>query len=134
MNLATVMDEIGEALQGITGLRVFPYTADKVTPPAAIIDLPDEITYDETYDRGADGFKIPVTVVVGKVSDRASRDAIAAYVAGSGPSSVKQVVDGWNYTEADSVTVTRCEFAVVTFAATQYLGALFDVDVLGQGA
>jgi hypothetical protein len=134
VNLAAVMDEIGEALESIAGLRVFPYTADKVTPPAAIVDLPDKVTFDETYQRGADAFTIPVTVVVGKVSDRASRDAIAAYVAGSGPASVKSAVDGWNYTEADSVTVTGCEFAVVTFAATQYLGALFDVDVLGQGA
>lgn len=54
MNLAAVMDELGAALGTIPGLRVFPYWADRITPPAAVVGWPDPLTYDATMRRGSD--------------------------------------------------------------------------------
>jgi hypothetical protein len=48
MRVAQVMDELGTALESIDGLRVFPYSADRVVPPAGIVGWPDQITYDAT--------------------------------------------------------------------------------------
>lgn len=133
MNLTTVMDELGAALGSISGLRVFPYDANKVTPPAAIVDLPEPIEFDETYHRGMDHWTVPVSVVVGGTGLPA-RDALGPYISGSGVRSIKAVVDGYTYTSCDSVTVVRAEIAYLTFGGAQFLGALFDVDVAGQGA
>jgi hypothetical protein len=94
MNLADVMDDIATRVDTITGLRTFAYPPDNVPAPAAIVTYPDTYTYDETYGRGMDRVVLPVVVVVGKVSDRKSRDLIAKYCDGDGLSSIKAVIEG----------------------------------------
>ena len=134
MDLNDVMDEIGEELATIVGLRVYDFPSDHITPPAAIIAYPDQVTYDETYGRGMDRLSLPVVLLVGRASDRASRDNLAVYAGGSGTSSVKAVVEGGEYTACDTVRVTRAEFDVVRVAGVDYAAALFDLDIAGQGA
>lgn len=134
MNVAMVMDEIGAALKTIAGLKVFPYSASKVTPPAAIVGWPDPYTYDDTMGRGSDRLTIPVYVVVGNVSARASRDAIARYADGSGEASVKAAIEAADYESCDSIRVESCEFGTTTVAGTEYLLATFQMDVTGAGS
>lgn len=134
MILADVMDQIGDRLDTITGLRVFRYPPDSVTPPAAIVSYPDEIVFDETYGRGMDRMTLPVVIVVGKVSDRTSKDRLTAYANGSGTSSVKGVIEGGTYTAFDTVRISRAEFDVVSINSTDYVAGLFDLDIAGQGA
>lgn len=134
MNLNLVMDQLGAQLDTITGLRVYDYDADQVTPPAAKIVLPDEIIYDETYGRGSDKILLPVLVIVGKSSDRAARDTLAAYASGSGATSIKAVVEAGTYTAFDTVRVAHAEFDTVRIAGADYLAALFDLDIAGTGA
>lgn len=134
MNLADVMDEVATRLDTISGLRVFAYPPDRVEPPSAIVSYPGTYTYDETYGRGMDRMTLPVVVVVGKVSQRSARDALGAYVDGSGASSVKAVLESGTYTELDSLRVMSVEFDVVTIAGTDYVAALFDVDIAGSGS
>lgn len=134
MNLGAVMDEVAARLGTITGLRVSAYPPGRVSPPAGIVSYPDEYTYDATYGRGSDRMTLPVVIVVGKVSDRTARDRVAAYVDGSGVSSVKQVLETGAYIACDSVRVTRVEFDSITIAADEYLSAMFDLDITGQGS
>lgn len=138
MNLADVMDELAARIDTITGLRVYAYPPDTVQPPAAVVDLPESYTFDATFGRGTDTMTIPVTVLVGKVSDRVSRDAIAPYFDGSGAKSIKQVVEAGTYTafDSDSVQVRAAAdpFEVWTYAGVAYLGGAFRIDIAGQGA
>lgn len=134
MDIGAVMDELGTALGGIEGLRVFPYWADRVTPPAAVIGWPDPLTYDSTMVRGGDQVELPMIVLVGKVDARTARDVVSAYADGSGARSVKAVMEAHVPTTYDSVRVTRCEFGVVTVAGTDYLAATFYLDIIGKGA
>lgn len=134
MNLDDVMEEVAARLGTIKGLRVFSYPADSLSPPAAAVLYPDAITYDETYGRGMDRMTLPVLVVVGKVHDRSSRGQIAAYCNGSGPASVKAAVEAGDYTSCDSVRVTGVEFPTATIGGTEYIAAMFDLDIAGQGA
>ncbi|MGH3735836.1 MAG: hypothetical protein ACRDT6_09485 [Micromonosporaceae bacterium] len=134
MDLGDAMDAVAARLDTIAGLRVFAYPPPAVTPPAAIVSYPDELNFDETYGRGMDRLTLPVVVVVGKASDRSSRNLIAAYADGSGASSVKAVVESGTYTAFDTVRVMRAEFDIVRIAGTDYLAALFDLDIAGQGA
>lgn len=137
MNLTDVLKEIASKLDTIEGLRVYPHRPDRITPPAAFPDLPERIDYDGSYGRGMDSLTIPVNVLVGKVSDRASHEQIAAYVAGSGPRSFKATLDArdpGSYQSCDDARVRTVTFAVFTIAGVDYLAASFDVDVSGQGA
>ena len=68
--------------------RLAQMTPDKIAPPAAIVTYPDSYTFDATYGRGSDTMTIPVVVLVGRVSARASRDKLAAYVDGAGAAGI----------------------------------------------
>lgn len=134
MDLAAVMDELAEKLRTITGLRVFAFPPDDVTPPAAIVTYPDTYTYDMTYGRGHDRLDLGVVVVVGAVSDRASRDELARYADGSGTRSIKQAIESGEFTSFDSVRVMDAEFSIFTMAGVEYVAATFSLDVAGTGA
>lgn len=123
------MDAIGVRLATISGLRVADYPSDAANPPQAIVSLPETIEYDSTFARGADRVIIPITVLVGKVSDRAARDALAAYVSGTGAKSVKAAVDGTLAGVAHTVRVTGAKVDVITIGAVDYLGASFEAEV-----
>lgn len=139
MDLAAVMDELGDRLATISGLRVHRWPPDNISPPAAIVSYPDSYEFDATFSRGTDRVEIPVVVVVGKVSERAARARLSGYIAGSGPRAVKQVLERAGgppqpYTAIDSLRVTRVDFDVVTIAGTDYLAATFTVDIAAKGA
>jgi hypothetical protein len=128
------MDQVTTQLDTIGGLRCFGYPPDSITPPAAIVTYPEEIIFDSTYNRGADTVVLPVIVAVGKVHDRATRNLVDAYLAGSGAASIKAVIQAGTYTAFDSVRVTRAEFDIVTIGSGDYLAAVFDLDIIGDGA
>lgn len=132
--LNAVMDAIGARLVGVTGLRVYDFAADSAAPPAAIVGLPTVVEYDAVMGRGADRVVIPITVLVGKVSDRAARDQLGAYLAGTGASSIKTALEGSDPTlggTAQTVRVTEATTSIVTISAIEYLGASFDLEVYG---
>lgn len=135
MNLADVMDEVGARLDTIAGLRVFAFPPDSLSPPAAWIGYPEDYTYDETYGRGMDRItNLPVIVVVAKVSDRSARDQVGQYVDGSGAKSVKAVLESGTYTAFHTIRVVSVTFDILTRAGTDYLAALFMIDIAGQGS
>lgn len=134
MDLARVMDEIGDRLDTIDGLRVFRYPPDDVTPPAAIVSYPESYTYDETFGRGMDRMSLPVIVLVGGVSDRSSRDQLGAYINGDGDRSIKEVIEAGEYTAFDSVRVTEAVFDAIRMADADYVAATLTLDIAGTGA
>jgi len=135
MNLADVMDEVAAQLDTIAGLRVFAFPPDSLSPPAAWLAYPSDYTFDATYGRGADEINnLGVVVVVGKVSDRSSRDQVGAYADGSGAKSVKAVVEAGTHTAFDVVRVTGVTFDVVNRGGNDYLAALFMLDIIGPGS
>jgi len=129
LDLNAVMDAIGTRLGNIAGLRVTDYASDRANPPHAIVGLPDEVEYDAVMGRGADRVVIPITLLVGKVSERAARDQLAAYVSGTGAASVKEAVDGDLGGAAQTARVTGATISIVTIQSVDYLGASFEVEV-----
>jgi hypothetical protein len=137
VNIADVMDEMATKLEAISGLRVYPYTINSVSAPAAIVALPGQITFDTTYGRGADTVQLDVYVFVSRIVERAGRDELAAYVDGSGASSVKAALDNGpsvSYTSCDTVTVTEAQVQPLSSGGIEFLGVVFTVDIVGQGA
>ena len=134
MNIKDVMDQVAARLATITNLRVFGYPADDAKPPFAIVDFPDEYTYDETYGRGMDRMTLPVNVYVPRVVDRTLPDQMSAYASGSGSTSVKAVLESGIYTAFDTIRVSRAEFDWVKYGSGDYLAALFTLDITGRGS
>lgn len=129
LDLGGVMDAIGVRLATISGLRVADFPTDAANPPQAIVSLPETVEYDTVMGRGADRVVVPITVLVGKVSDRAARDSLAAYVSGAGAKSIKAAVDGDLGGTAHTARVTGATINIVTIQAIDYLGASFSVEV-----
>lgn len=136
MDLDVVSNEIRTALGTITGLRLPPWGVTAVQPPAALVALPERVTFDETYGRGKDVYPdLPIVLLVGAPEERASMKRLAEYVAGSGAKSVKAVLDSYVWTSCDSVTVEWCEFdAGAKFADVPYLTAVLHTKIIGRGA
>lgn len=126
-NMTDVMDQLGVALGTITGLRVFDFPPKSAQPPWALVRMPESIDYDLTMGRGSDRMTIEVVVGVADGVDRVVRDAIAAYAAGSGSSSVKAAIEA--ATVGSSARVTKVEFDGWTLGGVIYPAAIFTVDI-----
>lgn len=136
LDLNAAMDAIGVRLATITGLRVVDYPPDNPNPPVAIVRLPEEpIEFDVVAGRGADRAVVPVTVLVGKVSDRVARDVIAGYQSGTGATSVKTAIEGAGGALGGAVQTVRVMSAVTTDVELptggRYAAVHFDVEVFG---
>lgn len=127
-DLSTVMDQIGTALAGITGLRAYDFPPKSAQPPFAFVDMPEQVAYDASMKRGLDRVSINVVVCVADVVDRMVRDQISAYAAGSGATSIKAVLEA--ATIGESCRVQSAQFRPVLMAGTAYFGAVFALDVI----
>jgi len=137
MNLVAVMDEIAEKLRAAPSLtgRTYAYPQSPIAPPAAIVTYPTEGTFDATYGRGLDTMTGVVVIAVGRPNERTARDRLAGYIAGSGPESVKALLDGDedDYTSCDGIRVAEWETDVYNIGGTDYLVVIFRLDIAGPG-
>lgn len=136
MKLAAVMDEIAERLRqapSLAGRRTHAFPPAQVSPPAAIVTYPSVYTYDESYARGLDHMTGVVVVVVGKPTERQTRDQLTKYCDGDGPESVKALLEPDGYTSCDGVRVEGVEFDVYSIGGPDYLVAVFSLDIYGPG-
>jgi hypothetical protein len=133
MNLGEVMAEVAAAADEIEGLRCFAYPISEANPPTFWLDLPETVTFDQTYGRGSDRIDFYAYVVVAQNLDRAQAARLAAYMSGSGPASIKQAVEAAEYEACDVVRITTAEFQWITVAATAYPGVRFSIEVRGKG-
>lgn len=133
MILTDVMEEIGTALETIAGLRVRPYTEQRVTPPAAMVTLPTRIDYDVSMGRGSDELLLPVIVFVGRVDAHSSHRALGHYVNGIGDRSVKQAIESHVASAYDFAHVKDSQFLIMSVANVELLTATFRVRIVGKG-
>lgn len=137
MNLVAVMDEIAEKLKAAPSLegRTYAYPELNIRPPAAIVTYPSDGTFDATYGRGVDTMTGVVVVAVGRPNERTARDRLAVYIDGSGPDSVKALLDGDedDYASCDGVRVADWETDTYTFAGGDFLVVIFRLDIAGPG-
>jgi hypothetical protein len=128
------MAEIGTALETISGLRVRPFTEQRVTPPAAMVTLPTRIDYDVSMSRGSDEILLPVIVFVGRVDAGSSARALGHYVNGTGDRSVKQAIETHDSSGVyDFAHVKDSQFLIMSVAGVELLTATFRVRIVGKG-
>lgn len=135
MDLQDVMEQIAARAVTIPGLQqVHDRPVDTISPPTGMVAFPERVEYDVTYARGCDRITLPFLIIVGRSNDRAARDQMARHVDGSGPDSVKQVLEADPPYAGFICRVTQVEFDVITQNSVDYLGANFTLDIVGDGA
>lgn len=131
--LTGIIDGLEVRLATISGLRTYEYPADTISPPAAIVSLPETVAYDTVMARGADMWNMSVVVFVAKATDRAWRTKMATYLDGTGANSVKTAIEG-DVTlggAADTTRVISATPGIFTIGGVECWGATFDVEVIG---
>lgn len=132
LDLVAAMAGVATRLATISGLRVSDHPPDTVVVPAAIVAFPEQVTYDESYARGADSAVIPVTVVVGRLTPRVAVDELGAYLAGTGAKSIKTAVDGnLGGAVADARVAGTSHIGGILINGAEFFGATFRVEVFG---
>jgi hypothetical protein len=137
VNITDVQDEIAGKISA-AAIRVLAWDADAVNPPAVLFELPEDYDYDLTFGRGSDEFTLPIVALVGKTDARSARKALGFYIDGSGPKSLKSIVDSSNtntYTSCDTVRVRKAsDIGPYRVGAVLYLGATFETRITGPGS
>lgn len=131
MELLAFNAEMKTTLDGIAGLRAYSWENDAASPPAAVLPAPERIVYRTTY-RGYQTFeRYPIVLFVARLQARTALTDLGPYVAATGASSIRAVVEGHAWVNADTVVVEDCDITPVTMAGIDYLGAVFHLTVTG---
>lgn len=88
-------------LNTIAGLTALAYIPELVNPPIAIIDQL-EIDFDAANARGLDMAHVDVVLIVQRMDVQSAQSALDDYLAGTGASSIKAVI------EADKTLAGAC--------------------------
>ncbi len=132
-SLTNIRNELKNNLANITTLSVYGYVPDMIEPPTAIIGVMEAIDYDQSMQRGADKYEIPIYLYVSRVDAQDSQETLDGYLASSGASSVKAQVesDTTLNSQAQSVRVVNASnYGVYTINNIDYLGVEFLVEVI----
>ena len=132
-SISDMREGLAVNLRTITGLRAVATVPDNPTPPIAII-YPQNIEYDESFQRGLQTYTFRVVVIVGRVDERSAQNRLDAFVASTGANSIKLAIEKdktlggkvfdtrvtamTNYGSLDisEVTYLSAEFTVILYA------------------
>lgn len=129
INLAATMDALAEALiQGNVTSRAYAWPVESVNAPCAVVGYPTEpIDFSVTFQRGSDRVIIPIYFLVGRTSDRTARNQISEIVGGS--ADIVNAIDGDLGGLVQTATVLDCDIQTMTIAATDYIAAVFRIEI-----
>ena len=135
MRLADVMDEVAAVAATVPSLagRTYAWPAEEVSPPAAMVTYPAELDPLVAFQRGTDRWTAGLVVVVGRVWDRSTRDQMAGYVSGDGAESVIAALFAHDWQECAYCVPVRVTFDAIQIAGVEYMAALFELDIAGNG-
>ena len=114
-------------LATITGLRTAALMPDNPNPPIAIVQ-PESIAYDDTFGRGMQTYTFTIVVLVGRVAERSAQNAIDAFCASTGASSIKLALESdktLGGTAFDLRVTDMRAYASIAVGEVNYLAAEF---------
>lgn len=136
MSIRQVLEGI-EARLLTVGLRATAHVADNVSPPAAVVGVPDVESYEEAYGRGKYNLAPTITVLTSAALDRTGQLALADYASLTGPLSVFAAIEA-DRTLGGAAEDTRVEsfrpLGLDEVGRIGYYGGIFTVTVLTKEA
>lgn len=88
-----ILDGLVTRLQTITGLRCYDRPSDIQASPSAFVMF-DSVEYNGSFALGNSQHQMTVTVVVGRVSDRAGYQSLSDFAATTGSKSIRAAIEG----------------------------------------
>lgn len=132
MTPSTVRDNIKTQLSSISGLRLYDTVPDSVNVPAAVVGLLD-LEFDASFNRGFDRASLDVILITGRMSERSAQNSLDSYLAGSGTSSIKTVLEN-NKTlsgACQTLRVTTATSGSLQVGGIDYLAYRYRVELIG---
>ena len=136
MDVEQVFAGLRDSAGTITGLNVFEYAPDSITPPS-FFPAEVEIDWDLTFARGMDAYTVTTRLLVAKADDRAGQKTLKGYLAGSGALSLKAALqaDRTLGGACDSLQVKSVRgYGVYEHNGQHFYGAEFSIYIIGQGS
>ena len=87
-----ISDALKNALTVIPGLRVYDYLPDQINPPVGYVGI-QSVNYLGAFRGGNPVHTYTITIVVGRVSERASQRALDDFLAYDGDRSVRAALE-----------------------------------------
>ena len=135
MDIGEVMRGLATAAATLTGVTTYDFFPFSITEPAFVITNVER-PFDESYNRGLDRLQVTCGLLVSKTNDAESARSLYAYLAGSGPRSVKEALEADPTLDGAcndlNVTVGRVP-RIIPIGTTEYFGAEFTIDIDGDG-
>lgn len=130
MSLADIRQGLATNLGTVSGIRVYTEVPDNPSMPCAVIQL-GRVLYDQAFQRGLTEYEFDVRLIVSRVTDRRSQQALDEFI-DAGARSVKTAIqsDKTLGGSAFDCRVTAMDVVdTVTIGETVYFAATFSVTV-----
>lgn len=129
--VSEISDALKNALTTVPGLRVYDYLPDQINPPLAYVGI-QSVNYHGAFAGGNPVHTYTISVVVGRVSDRASQRSLDEFLAYDGDRSIRAAIEadptleGWVQT---LVVTDGGNLAPLTMGDVTYVSIDFSVTV-----
>lgn len=133
--LAEVRDALGDALEGIPGLRVYRFVRGSVNPPAAIILPPTIPAYSGDLDDGDFEVRLRVAVVQPTALERQQLD-LWPFFERTGDQSIYAALEAdrtLGFPDVDARVVSADQFEAIEIAGVRYTGGVVNLSVFLGG-
>lgn len=130
-NAADLHDAIARALATVPGLRVADHLPEQVSPPMAVIQI-QSVTYHRAMQGGLSEWKYVISVIAGRMGDRAAQRTLDSWMSWDGAQSIRAAI------EADRTLDGNCSTLIIEDMITirplaigdaQYLTCEFNLSI-----
>ena len=130
------MTGIENQLKNISGLRTSQYMTEQISPPEAVIGVPDIPSYHESFGHGHLSIHPTVTILVSKAYSRTAEVALAGYADIAGTNSIHAAIEADKTLGGvvdDCIVVSFRRLSVEEVGLIGYVGGLFELKVIAKG-
>lgn len=133
-SLTDIREDMASRLKEIPGLFCYDRIPGRIEPPAAVVGMPDPLTYNLTYGPTAGTYLIPVRLYVARVDAEEAQSILDQYIAPTGSQSIKAALEATTVTGCwHSLTVVQVgEFGSYEIGGVPYLGCQFTTEVIAS--
>jgi hypothetical protein len=133
--LPEILEAIAPALDGLIDPAArFPYPVPNISGPAAIASYPASMSFTGVYARGMDRWTdVPLIIAWGRPTNPDVMDQVTRWTDGADGQSIVACLEAHDWQSCSAVTCTNADFDVLSIGGTDYLCAMFQLDVVGSG-
>lgn len=131
-----VMEAIESALDNITGLRTTPFIKDQMSPPFAMVGVPEIPDYHGAFKSGMMSISPKVYVFTSAAVDRIGQTRLSEFADPVGTKSIKAALEADNSLGSVVAQVVVKSFRPLgaeEMGAMGYYGGVFDLMIVATG-